>query len=164
MTPCRIRIWNPVGGLRWSFSAETVNALSPWRISKCDSVWGGFHHWCSTRESCLLILLIHTKHKNNKMKYCTDLFSWFPLRRTHHWVDKTENVWLIFKQLPIKAGWWDVPLALGFQLKQYARTTIRPEFSVPTYLFLLFAHDHSTKIYGLLSFNLSFVHDHSTKN
>ena len=43
-------------------------------------------------------------------------------------------------------------------------TTIRPEFGVPTDLFLLFAHDHSTKIYGPLSFNLSFVHDHSTKN
>ena len=42
-------------------------------------------------------------------------------------------------------------------------TTIRPEFRVPTDLFLLFAHDHSTKIYGPLSFNLSFVHDHSTK-
>ena len=43
-------------------------------------------------------------------------------------------------------------------------TTIRPEFRVSTDLFLLFAHDHSTKIYGPLSFNLSFVHDHSTKN
>ena len=43
-------------------------------------------------------------------------------------------------------------------------TTIRPEFRVPTDLFLFFAHDHSTKIYGPLSFNLSFVHDHSTKN
>ena len=42
--------------------------------------------------------------------------------------------------------------------------TIRPEFRVPTDLFLLFAHDHSTKIYGPLSFNLSFVHDRSTKN
>ena len=30
-------------------------------------------------------------------------------------------------------------------------------------LFILFSHDHSTKIYGPLSFNLSFVHDHSTK-
>ena len=35
--------------------------------------------------------------------------------------------------------------------------TIRPEFRVPTDLFTLFAHDHSTKIYGPLSFNLSFV-------
>ena len=43
-------------------------------------------------------------------------------------------------------------------------TTIRPEFRVSTDLFLLFAHDHSTKIYGYLSFNLSFAHDHLTKN
>ena len=43
-------------------------------------------------------------------------------------------------------------------------TTIRLEYRVPTDLFILFAHDHSTKIYGPLSFNLSFVHDHSTKN
>ena len=42
-------------------------------------------------------------------------------------------------------------------------TTIRPEFRVATALFLLFAHDHLTKIYGPYSFNLSFVHDHSTK-
>ena len=42
-------------------------------------------------------------------------------------------------------------------------TTIRPEFRVPTDLFLLYAHDHSTKIYGSLSFSLSFAHDHSTK-
>ena len=43
-------------------------------------------------------------------------------------------------------------------------TTIRPEFKIPTDLFLLQAHDHSTRIYGPLSFNLSFLHNHSTKN
>ena len=32
---------------------------------------------------CLLILLINTKHKNNKMKSWTDPTSSFPLRRTH---------------------------------------------------------------------------------
>ena len=37
--------------------------------------------------------------------------------------------------------------------------TIRPEFMVHTDLFIFFAHDHSTKIYDPLSFNLSFVHD-----
>ena len=30
-------------------------------------------------------------------------------------------------------------------------------------LFLLFTHDHSTNIYGFLSFILSFTNDHSTK-
>ena len=43
-------------------------------------------------------------------------------------------------------------------------STIRPEFGVPTDSSLLFAHDHSTEIYGPLSFIFSFVHDHSTKN
>ena len=35
--------------------------------------------------------------------------------------------------------------------------TIQPEFRVPTDSFLLFAHDHSAKKYGPLSFNISFV-------
>ena len=43
-------------------------------------------------------------------------------------------------------------------------TTIRPKFRVPTDLIILYAQDHSTKIYGPLSFNLSFVHDHPTKH
>ena len=43
-------------------------------------------------------------------------------------------------------------------------TTIRARVRVLTDLFLLFAHDHSTKIYGPLLFILYFVHDHSTKN
>ena len=42
-------------------------------------------------------------------------------------------------------------------------TTLRPEFRVPTDLFLLFAHGHLAKIYGPLSFILFFVHDHSSK-
>ena len=36
--------------------------------------------------------------------------------------------------------------------------------SVPTDLFLLCAHDYSTKIYGPLSFILSSMHNNSTKN
>ena len=42
-------------------------------------------------------------------------------------------------------------------------TTIRPKISVLIDLFLLRAYDHSTEIYGPLSFILSSVHDHSTK-
>ena len=34
-------------------------------------------------SSCLLILLIHTKHKYNKMKSCTDPTLSFAWRRTH---------------------------------------------------------------------------------
>ena len=56
-------------------------------------------------------------------------------------------------------------LPLGSEiLAEAICTTIRPEFEVPTDLFLLFAHDQSTKIYGPLSFNISFAHNHSTKN
>ena len=55
-----------------------------------------------------------------------------------------------------------LPLRPGI-LAEAICTTIRPEFRVPTDLFLLFAHEHSTKVYGNLSCNLSFVHDHSIK-
>ena len=41
--------------------------------------------------------------------------------------------------------------------------TIRPKIRVIINLFLLCVHDHSTEIYGPLSFVLSFVHDHSTR-
>ena len=43
-------------------------------------------------------------------------------------------------------------------------TTIRPRIMVLIDLFLLFAHGHSTKMYGPLSFILSFANDNSTKN
>ena len=43
-------------------------------------------------------------------------------------------------------------------------TSVWAELRGPTDLFLLFSHDYSTKIYGRLSFKLSFVHDDSTKN
>ena len=60
-------------------------------------------------------------------------------------------------------NWYDEMLPLlSVILAEAIRTTIRPEFRVPTDLFLLFAHANSTKIYSPLSFNLSFLHDHST--
>ena len=37
------------------------------------------------------------------------------------------------------------------------------KFTVLFDLFILFTHDHSTKIYGFLSFILSFVRNQSTK-
>ena len=58
-----------------------------------------------------------------------------------HWVDKTRNAWLIVEQLPIKS--------------EATRTTIRPEFNIPTDILVLNARDHSTKRYSFLSFNLS---------
>ena len=51
-----------------------------------------------------------------------------------------------------------------FHLFFLLSTTVRPKITVHIDLFLLFVHDYSTKIYGLLSFILSFVHNHSTKN
>ena len=49
-------------------------------------------------------------------------------------------------------------------LAEALHTAIQLEFRFLTDLFILYARNHLTKIYGLLSFNLSFVHDHSTKN
>ena len=45
----------------------------------------------------------------------------------------------------------------------YLHTTIRPKYMLFIHLFLLFTHDHSTNIYGFLSFILSFTNDHSTE-
>ena len=46
----------------------------------------------------------------------------------------------------------------------YLYTTIRSKYMVFIHLFLLFTHNHSTKIYGPLSCFLFLVHDHLTKN
>ena len=63
----QIRIWNPVGGLWWSFfcgnslrvkdvsrgpcSSQRSSIVDVWRNFKYDSVWGkGFHHWDYTEE------------------------------------------------------------------------------------------------------------------
>ena len=48
-----------------------------------------------------------------------------------------------------------LPLRYGI-LTEIKRTTIGPEFRVPVDLFLLYAHDHLTKICNLLSFILFF--------
>ena len=39
-------------------------------------------------------------------------------------------------------------------LAEAIRTTIRPEFRVRTDLFILYGHNHSTKIYGMVFFHL----------
>ena len=82
----------------WSFFVETVNVLRLLAIFAEE-----LHHWCLTElqmqlclrrfpplklhkrilnSPCLLILWIHTKHKNYKMKSWTDPTSSFPWRRT----------------------------------------------------------------------------------
>ena len=51
-----------------------------------------------------------------------------------HWVDKAKNVWIVGR-LPIKAGWWDVSLALqGLRQKiantpNYKNSRMKPSFS-----------------------------------
>ena len=87
-------------GLWWSFFAETVYMLRPLAVFAEE-----FHRWCLTEfwmwlclrrrfpplglhreilnSSCVLILLIHTKHKYKKMKSWTDPTYSFPSRRTH---------------------------------------------------------------------------------
>ena len=56
-------------------SAFGIFVVDVWRISKCNSVRRfpplGLHKGVLNYR-CLLILLIHTKHKNNKMRFCTD--------------------------------------------------------------------------------------------
>ena len=61
---------------------------------------------------CLLILLIHTKHKT--IKWCLRMTPRLHLLEGAliHWVDKAKNMWPIVKQFPIKIGWWDAPLGL----------------------------------------------------
>ena len=42
-----------------------------------------------------------------------------------------------------------LPSCYGIFAEAIRTTTIRPEFTVPTDLLILYTHDHSTKIYGL---------------
>ena len=61
---------------------------------------------------CLLILLIHTKHKHNKMQTWTDATFSFPSRRTHQLGRQGQKRVTNVRWLPLKAEWWDAPLAL----------------------------------------------------
>ena len=89
---------------------------------------------------CLLILLIHTKHKNNKMKSWTDATSWFRV---------PTDLFLLFAH-DISTNMYD-PLSFILSLC----TTIQTKIRVLIDLFLLFRYDHLTKIYYRLSFILS---------
>ena len=90
-----------------------------WQDCKCDSVWGLRRRFLSLQlhkrilnSPCLLIILIHTKHKT--IRWNLGLTP-----RLHslegefiHLVDKAKNVWLTVRKLPIKAGCWETPLTL----------------------------------------------------
>ena len=76
----KLHFQNPVEQLRWNLFVENLS-------TNCSSkkVWEAFHHWGYTRESwtpplppCLLILLIYTKYKNNKMNSWTHSTPSFP--------------------------------------------------------------------------------------
>ena len=91
---------------------------------------------------CLLILLIHTKHKTIRSNLGDP--------RLHslegefiYWVDKAKNVWLTVGQLPIKAGWWDAPPALQhFRHKHKILITgvTQENLQLPPYLLILLIH------------------------
>ena len=83
----------------------------------------------------VLILLIYTKHKNNKIKSCTHPISSFSLRRFIHWVDNTENVWLINSRVVARKSWME----RYFPQSPWMCTTIRPEFSV-TLIYFFYLH------------------------
>ena len=69
---------------------------------------------CTTgvNSPCLLILLIQTKHKRNKMISWTNNQDGILISCLHslegeliHWVGKARNMCLIVGRLPIKSGW-----------------------------------------------------------
>ena len=95
------RISNPVGGLWWSFLAETVYVL------RQLAVFAEKIHRCL--NSFVLILLIHTKHKYKNMKSCTDPASSFPWRRTHPLGSQGKNRVTNSRAAAIKAGCWNHP-------------------------------------------------------
>ena len=123
-TSSRIHIWNPVGGLQWSFFAKTVNVgcfsrgasslMFDWILNV--TLPGELFTTGFTQGNLELFLppnsLDSHQIKNNMVKISTDPRSWFPEEELIHWVDKTKNVWLIVGQLPIKPGWWVAPLVL----------------------------------------------------
>ena len=59
-----------------------------------------------------VILLIHTKHETIRWNLGLSPRFYSLERKLTQYVDKAKNMWLIVGQLPIKAGWWDAPLAL----------------------------------------------------
>ena len=61
---------------------------------------------------CLLILLIHTKHKTIRSNLGLTPRLYSLEGELIHWVDKAKSVCLTVRQFPIKAGWWDALLAL----------------------------------------------------
>ena len=125
----------------------------------------------------LVISLINTKNK--KMESWTHPTSPFPWATTGA---KRQNIWSSFIYSFFCARPFDQKLACSLIYFVHFHTTIRVKYMVLFHLFFLlctiirpkvkllidlfisFTHDHSTEIYGPLSFVLSFVQDYWPKN
>ena len=59
-----------------------------------------------------------------------------------HWVNSTilKNVWLIVRQLPIRAGWWDAPLAIWYLDEAMRITRSKISYTVWSNLNRFFVH------------------------
>ena len=80
-----------------------------------------------------LILLIYNKHKTIRWNFGLTPSFYSPEREFTSWVDKAKNMWLIFGQLPVKAGWWDAALALRI-LAETINKTIFPSNTAVTFI------------------------------
>ena len=109
------------------------------------------------RSSLICFFYLHT---TNRQKYMV-LFQIFSIFFAQPFEQKLESSLIYF--LYVHTTIWRKYILL-FHFFYPLCTTIRPKISVLIDLFLLFVRDHSTKLYGPLSFILSLVHHHSTKN
>ena len=69
-----------------------------------------------------LILLIHNKHKTIRWNFGLAPRFYSLDRELPKGVDKAKNVWLIIRQLPIKAEWWEAPFGLPILAEAISKT------------------------------------------
>ena len=104
-----------------------------------------------------VILLIHTKHETIRWNLGLNPRFYSLERKLTQYVDKAKNMWLIVGQLPIKAGWWDAPLALwdfSWSNKQsyfffsflYLSLTI---YSHMLYITIIYIHTYQLVLYSI---------------
>ena len=97
------------------------SVVDVWQNSRC------LRRRCSSNgfnSSYLLILLIHTKHKAIKWYLRLTPRLHFLGGTLINWVDKAKNMWIMDRQLPIKAAQWDAPLKLQGFSQNIASTSI----------------------------------------
>ena len=100
---------------RWLFS-QGSSVADVWRDPKCDPIEVSITEAMpSNLELPLLPNSLDSQlTQNNKIKFWTDPTFYSLENELTNWEDKAKNVWLIAGQLPIKAGWWMLPLRSGF--------------------------------------------------